>query len=158
MNGVKIPDGKFSSGAWISFCFVLSFAVLPGAAGKHQATSNSERQFQTLIRSVEGPDLFRAYCASCHGKDGRGNGPAAPAIKARVPDLTVIAKNNGGQFPSARVRRIIMGDDVISAHGSREMPVWGPIFHQIESDVDRGYVRVENLVKYVESIQLLQKK
>jgi Cytochrome C oxidase, cbb3-type, subunit III len=132
--------------------------MLAGAAGKLQAPSNSETRFQTLIRSVEGPDLFRAYCASCHGKDGRGNGPAAPAMRVKVPDLTVIAKNNGGQFPSARVRRIITGEDVITAHGSREMPVWGPIFHQIESDVDRGYVRLENLVKYLESIQLLHKK
>lgn len=79
-------------------------------------------------------------------------------MKVKVPDLTVIAKNSGGQFPAARVRRIIMGENVITAHGSREMPVWGPIFHQIESDVDRGYVRLENLVKYLESIQVLQKK
>jgi Cytochrome c len=157
-NGMKIPNKKVRRGSWISLCLVMSSTVLAGAAGKFQTTSNSEMQFQTLIRSVEGPDLFRAYCASCHGKDGRGNGPAAPAMKIAAPDLTVIAKNNGGRFPSARVRRIIMGEEVITAHGSREMPVWGPIFHQIESDVDRGYVRLENLVKYVESIQLLEKK
>jgi mono/diheme cytochrome c family protein len=157
-NGVKIPDRKFLRASWISLCFVMSSAALAGAPGKHQATSNSETQDQPLIHSVEGPELFRAYCASCHGKDGRGNGPAAPAMKVKVPDLTVIARNNKGQFPSAHVRRIIMGDDVVTAHGSREMPVWGPIFHQIESDVDRGYVRLENLVKYLESIQVLQKK
>jgi mono/diheme cytochrome c family protein len=157
-NGLEIPNTKFRTGSWILLCLVMSSGVLAGAVGKFQAPSNSDTQFQTLIRSVDGPDLFRAYCASCHGKDGRGNGPAAPAMKIKVPDLTVIAKNNGGRFPAARVRRIILGDDVISAHGSREMPVWGPIFHQIESDVDRGYVRVENLVKYVESIQQLQKK
>jgi mono/diheme cytochrome c family protein len=157
-NKEKIPTTTFHRGSWILLCLVMSSTMLAGAAGKHQATSNSETQFQTLIRSVEGPDLFRAYCASCHGKDGRGNGPAAPAMKVKVPDLTVIAKNSGGQFPAARVRRIIMGEDVITAHGSREMPVWGPIFHQIESDVDRGYVRLENLVKYLESIQVLQKK
>ena len=52
----------------------------------------------------------------------------APALKATVPDLTVIAKNNGGKFPVARVRRIIMGEGMIASHGSREMPVWGPIF------------------------------
>ena len=102
---------------------------------------------------MEGPDLYRAYCASCHGKDGKGNGPVAPALKATVPDLTVIARNNGGKFPEARVRRIIVGEGMIVSHGSREMPVWGPAFHQIEEDVDRGPVRVENLVKYLESIQ-----
>ncbi len=156
--GVNISNRKVHRGLWISLFLVMSSVVLSGAAGKFQTTSDSEKQFQTLIRSVEGPDLFRAYCASCHGKDGRGNGPAAPALKVKVPDLTVIARNNGGQFPSARVRRIIMGEDVVAAHGSREMPVWGPIFHQVESDVDRGYVRLENLTKYVESIQLPPKK
>jgi len=113
----------------------------------------SEQQFQTLIRSVEGPNLFRAYCASCHGADAKGKGPAAPALKSKVPDLTLLTRKNGGRFPGARVRKIIMGDDVVAVHGSREMPVWGPIFHQIEWDVDRGNVRLENLVKYLESIQ-----
>ncbi|MGC1967608.1 MAG: cytochrome c [Candidatus Acidiferrales bacterium] len=116
---------------------------------------NSENQ-QTLIRSVDGVDLYRAYCASCHGKDGKGNGPVAPALKATVPDLTVIAKNNGGKFPTARVRRIIEGQGMIASHGSREMPVWGPIFSQVEADVDRGPVRLENLVKYLESIQSMK--
>jgi mono/diheme cytochrome c family protein len=110
-------------------------------------------QQRPLIRSVEGADLYRAYCASCHGKDGKGNGPVAPALKATVPDLTAIAKNNGGKFPVERVRRIIAGEGMIASHGSREMPVWGPIFSQVEADVDRGPVRVENLVKYLESIQ-----
>ncbi len=117
-----------------------------------QQKANPEEQ-QTLIRSVEGVDLYRAYCASCHGKNGKGNGPVAPALKATVPDLTVIAKNNGGIFPVARVRRIITGEGMIASHGSREMPVWGPIFSQVEADVDRGPVRLENLVKYLESIQ-----
>jgi len=136
----------------------ISVALICGAAADTQTVSqaqqktNTEKQ-QTLIRSVEGVDLYRAYCASCHGKDGKGNGPVAPALKATVPDLTVIAKNNGGNFPVARVRRIITGEGMIASHGSREMPVWGPIFSQVEEDVDRGPVRLENLVKYLESIQ-----
>jgi mono/diheme cytochrome c family protein len=150
---------KIRSASW---CLVIavSATVALGAGTKTQTGSqttqgppDSEKQ-QTLIRSVEGVDLFRAYCASCHGKNGKGNGPAAPALKATVPDLTVIAKSNGGEFPVARVRRIIMGQGMIASHGSREMPVWGPIFYQVEADVDRGPVRMENLVKYLESIQV----
>lgn len=110
-----------------------------------------------LIRSVAGPDLFRAYCASCHGLDGKGNGPVAPMLKASVPDLTEIAQRNNGKFPAPRIRRIVMGEGMIASHGSREMPVWGPVFHQIEADVDRGNVRLENLVKYLESIQVIQR-
>jgi len=120
-----------------------------------QVQAQDEQTWQDLpplIRSVKGPDLFHAYCASCHGPDGRGRGPAAPAFRS-MPDLTTLARRAGGQFPDARVRKVIMGDEIITAHGSREMPVWGPIFHQIEEDVDRGNVRLENLVKYLESIQ-----
>jgi mono/diheme cytochrome c family protein len=120
-----------------------------------QKAPESDKQ-ETLIRSVDGADLYRAYCASCHGKDGRGDGPVAATLKATVPDLTMIAKNNGGKFPTARVRRIIEGQGMIASHGSREMPVWGPIFSQVEVDVDRGPVRMENLVKYLESIQTVK--
>lgn len=118
-----------------------------------QKPAQPDPQFQTLIRSTEGADLFRAYCASCHGRDAKGHGPAAPALKATVPDLTMITRNNGGDFPVDRIRRIITGDHVIASHGSREMPIWGPIFHQIEADIDRGNVRLDNLIKYLESIQ-----
>jgi hypothetical protein len=65
----------------------------------------------------------------------------------------VLAKNNKGEFPSALVREIIVGEDVLISHGSREMPIWGPIFHHVESDQDWGNVRVENLVKYLQTIQ-----
>jgi mono/diheme cytochrome c family protein len=147
-----------------SWCLLIAViaAAAAGMAAKtqtgsqaNQEASNSERQ-RALIRSVDGVDLYRAYCASCHGKDGNGNGPMASELKATVPDLTVIAKDNGGQFPVARVRRIIIGEGMIASHGSREMPVWGPIFHQIESDVDWGNVRIENLVRYLESIQAIR--
>jgi len=78
------------------------------------------------------------------------------ALKPKVPDLTVLAKNNRGKFPEDRVRKTIMGDDAVAAHGSREMPVWGPVFHQIEEDVDWGQVRLTNLTQYLKSIQSLK--
>jgi mono/diheme cytochrome c family protein len=129
---------------------VLTFAVT-GVSKQPQPTT--EEQFTPLINSVKGPDLFQAYCASCHGLDAKGTGPAARALKSEVPDLTVLTRNNRGQFPTLRVRQMIMGDQVVAAHGSREMPIWGPIFHQIEEDQDFGSVRLANLVKYLESIQ-----
>jgi mono/diheme cytochrome c family protein len=122
-------------------------------AAQSEKSAQAGQPSQALIRSTQGVDLFRAYCASCHGRDAKGHGPAAVALKATVPDLTMIAKNNGGEFPVDRVRRVISGDHVLASHGSREMPVWGPVFHQIETDVDRGNVRMENLIKYLESIQ-----
>lgn len=152
---MKTADGGIKAASVLVLAVVLASVVLPGAGRQTQTVPNADEQFTPLIRSVEGPDLFRAYCASCHGVTGKGGGPAAPALKAKVPDLTLLAKTNRGEFPAARVGKVIMGDEVVLAHGSREMPVWGPIFHQVESDVDRGNVRLANLVKYLESIQTI---
>jgi mono/diheme cytochrome c family protein len=118
-----------------------------------QALATQAQQEVQLIHSVEGADLFRAYCTPCHGLDAKGTGIMAPALKAKVADLTVLAKNNRGQFPAERVRGILNGDSSFISHGTREMPIWGPVFHQVENDMDWGNVRMANLVKYLESIQ-----
>ena len=68
-------------------------------------------------------------------------------------DLTAIAANHGGIFPKDDVRRFITGEKVTGSHGTRQMPVWGPIFSQIEIDTDYGKVRLENLVNYIQSMQ-----
>ena len=152
---MRIRSRNISSRASLVLALGVACAAIVSASPKSQTSQQTDKQYQQLIRSLAGPDLFHAYCASCHGSDARGHGPAAVALKTPVPDLTRLARNNGGKFPDSRVRKTIMGDDVIASHGSREMPVWGPIFHQIEEDVDRGNVRLENLVKYLESIQAI---
>ena len=105
------------------------------------------------LQTVNGPAIFRAYCASCHGVNGKGHGPAASALKSKPADLTLLRKRAGGEFPRDRVRNILEGRQSPGAHGSREMPVWGPVFHVIDEDQDKGNVRVENLVNYLESLQ-----
>jgi mono/diheme cytochrome c family protein len=137
-----------------ALAFALGFVALSGASAWAQAKPSAQKAYEELIFSVRGPDLFRAHCAPCHGLDGKGGGPVAPSLKATVADLTVLAKRNGGRFPEERVRRIISGNEPsLLPHGSREMPVWGPIFHQIEEDQDFGNVRLKNLITYLESIQ-----
>jgi mono/diheme cytochrome c family protein len=107
-----------------------------------------------LIDSLQGPDLYKAYCAVCHGSDAKGNGPLAKWLRTAPADLTRLASRNGGAFPLARVRRVISGAESVSAgHGTREMPVWGPIFSQIDRDQDLGRVRIDNLAQYLESLQ-----
>jgi mono/diheme cytochrome c family protein len=114
----------------------------------------AEPESARLIESIQGPALYAAYCAVCHGKDAKGDGPMAKSLKATTSDLTTIAVQNGGEFPLVRVQRIISGDEQLpSGHGSREMPVWGPIFSQVAWDQDLGRVRVLNLAKYLESRQ-----
>jgi mono/diheme cytochrome c family protein len=153
VDRVKAMREIFGKGAWLLVLLGLVWIVAIGEGRQSETAPAVEGQSMPLIGSVKGPDLFRAYCASCHGLNGKGGGPAAIALKAEAPDLTVLAMNNGGEFPTRSVREVIMGDKVLAAHGSREMPIWGPIFHQVEADVDRGNVRLENLVKYLQSIQ-----
>jgi mono/diheme cytochrome c family protein len=104
-----------------------------------------------LIQSIQGSALYAAYCAVCHGKNGKGDGPMAKPLKVPPPDFTRIS---GGRFPLARVRAIILGEQETQAgHGTREMPVWGPIFSQVAWDQDLGRVRADNLARYIETIQ-----
>lgn len=78
----------------------------------------------------------------------------AQSLKVHPPDLTRIAARNGGKFPLARIERIISGEDQLpAAHGTREMPLWGPIFSEIAWDQDLGRVRVDNVARYLLEIQ-----
>ena len=154
---MKVENVVSRRGLSVLMSTALGLFLICGAGAQTSAPSTATStagQLPPLIRSVRGADVFRAYCASCHGLDAKGNGPAAASLKTKVADLTVLAKKNAGKFPDARVRKVIMGDDVVASHGSREMPIWGPIFHQVEEDVDRGNVRLDNLVKYLELIQI----
>jgi mono/diheme cytochrome c family protein len=104
--------------------------------------------------AMAGKDLYREYCAVCHGVNGKGDGPAAAALKVAPPDLTRIAAHNGGKFPELKVQRMISGaDEQPASHGSKDMPVWGNIFRHMGASSDLGAVRVYNLVKYLEEIQ-----
>ena len=102
-----------------------------------------------------GPLMYKEYCASCHGADGKGDGPAAPALKVPVTNLTTLAVKNGGTFPAAHVSAVIQGDAMTAAHGSKDMPVWGPIFRTMGGHSQaQATLRVRNLTNYLESIQV----
>jgi mono/diheme cytochrome c family protein len=134
---------------------VASFSVAIGLTAAPPGQTPAQKPPDLVIRSVAGRDLFNFYCASCHGIDGKGGGHVAPALKTRPPDLTVLTRQNGGTFPAAKVEEIIRGETraPASAHGSSDMPVWGPIFRGLDSRQEVNDARIENLVKYIESIQ-----
>jgi hypothetical protein len=133
------------------FCLVFVFGM---ARGSQEATPKPKNNPKVqLIASLNGADLFQSYYANCHGTNGKGDGPLASFLDTKVSDLTTIAKRTGGIFLATRVRAIIAGDELIKTHGTREMPIWGPIFHQIERGHDYGEVRLQNVTRYVESLQ-----
>ena len=126
------------------------------------AQDQSQNQSGTVIKHVpvkvtsaaSGKEMYESYCAVCHGTDGKGNGPAASALKVAPTDLTILNKDNGGKFPSLKVSAAIRGDANVTAHGSKEMPVWGSLFRNI-SQGHEGEIqqRINNLTKYIESLQ-----
>lgn len=82
---------------------------------------------------------YEGGCAVCHGITGKGNGPFMGQLATRVPDLTVLARNNGGVFPFDRVYQIIDGRLELKAHGTREMPIWGRGFRMQSSAFFENY-------------------
>jgi mono/diheme cytochrome c family protein len=100
-----------------------------------------------------GRDTYLFHCAACHGRAARGDGPVVPALKIVPPDLTTIAKRRGGRFDDADVTAFIVGRRR-AAHGTNEMPVWGPLFRELNPYDSRFDVRLSRLVDYLKSIQV----
>jgi mono/diheme cytochrome c family protein len=100
-----------------------------------------------------GKDTFQPSCAVCHGARGKGDGPAAAALLRRPADLATLAKRNG-TFPAAHVTGVLKGTDPVVGHGSTGMMVWGAVFlADANGDQTRADVRINEVVKFIESIQ-----
>ena len=104
-----------------------------------------------------GRAVYLQYCASCHGKDGRGGGPVKPFLNVRPTDLTQLRKNNKGVFPMRRVMTSIDGSRIVRAHGDREMPVWGEVFKQ---EIEDGkyeelttLLKIKIIAEYIATLQ-----
>jgi hypothetical protein len=130
----------------------LGGTAMIGAAPEQQSTR--EKPFSLLSPSLYGVDNFHAYCSPCHGRDGKGDGPVARALKRPPADLTTLAKRNHGVFPRADVRGFVTnGSANIPEHGSSAMPVWGPTFRALDSSDKSVAIRIANVVEYLASIQ-----
>ncbi|HYM34623.1 MAG TPA: cytochrome c [Steroidobacteraceae bacterium] len=109
------------------------------------------------LSSYNGEQLFRRFCASCHGTDAQGNGSVSSSLAVVVPDLSRIAKRHGGKFPNERIHQIIDGRLTRPPHGTRDMPVWGWELSRVDGDDDAARERTEaviaKMVEYLRSIQ-----
>jgi len=131
-------------------CALLSFAVAL-AAQDHSAVDKNQLP-PAYVPS--GKTMFKQYCASCHGADAKGRGPATPTLNTRVPDLTTLAKRHDGKFPYEYVASTLRFGPGFAAHGSKEMPVWGPIFQYLDNyDESAVTQRIKNLCDFLESLQ-----
>ncbi len=142
--------------AWIGCAAALLGMIAVAAAQKKGDEDKAVLQTAPapLIDSMDGSALYRAYCATCHGLDAKGVGPMTKWLNITSPDLTRITARNGGKFPLMRVQRIIFGEEsTTQGHGTREMPVWGPVFSVVGRDQDLGRMRAYNVAKYLEGIQ-----
>jgi mono/diheme cytochrome c family protein len=126
--------------------FACAAAAAIGAQGTGQAKPGASTK--------AGAQMFRTYCASCHGVAGRGDGPMAQELRREVPDLTKYTAQNRGVFPRERLRRIIDGMEV-AAHGNREMPVWGDGFRSAREGLtpEAARARIDAVVAWLEGIQ-----
>lgn len=107
------------------------------------------------ITPADGKLMFNSYCAPCHGIDAKGNGPAAAAIKTAVPDLTMLSKSHHGKYPDAHVVSVLQFGTTVSAHGSAQMPVWGPILGKMnQTSPQERLLRISNLSRYLETLQV----
>ncbi len=110
---------------------------------------------------VSGAQMFKEYCAVCHGPSGKGDGPVATALKVPPPDLTTLAQRHDGKFPDDYVSNVLKNGVQNTAHGSGEMPVWGPIFDTMNRwkalcpgmDETPVTLRITNLTNHLKSIQ-----
>jgi mono/diheme cytochrome c family protein len=128
----------------------LGAAAIPGEVQAGQTTAQTAGPAPS---PVNGKAMFELYCTPCHGKEGKGNGPAAAALKQPPADLTRISARNNGTFPADTIRAFIDGRRTVASHGSREMPVWGGLFVGVDRDSDMGKIRIANLTEYLRSIQ-----
>lgn len=128
---------------------VVTLSMVAVAAQQGGATKAPAKPAASAAPERTGVAFFREYCAVCNGPSGRGNGPAAPAFKQRPPDLTHLATRYKG-FPGQAGKALILGDKMPQpAHGSREMPIWGPTFRESQD----AATLLRKLIAHLESLQ-----
>lgn len=131
----------------VLFLLMSAVAAMQGAAQQPKINKAPARR-----TSTSGKEMFQSYCAVCHGETGTGNGPAAAALKIPPANLTLLAQHNKGVYPEPHVMAILRGA-AFPAHGSKDMPIWGPVLSSVSNGPQEAHLRIYNLMEYVKSLQ-----
>src|SRR5678816_1181173 len=96
--------------AWMTTAAGLCLIAATGVAAISPAPDAQRQQPPSiLLESVDGSDSFQRYCATCHGRTGKGDGQVAAALTTKPADLTQLARRNDGLYPADRVRAVVAG-------------------------------------------------
>jgi mono/diheme cytochrome c family protein len=143
---------------WLGGLAASGLALLALAGLGPVAPAGADQEEIDQVLADMGSEFYQRYCASCHGIEGKGDGPAASVLDPPPKDLTRIAVRRGGKFPDGEIARYVDGRFEVAAHGSRTMPVWGESFGAaipdagVSEEVVRGRILV--IVEYLKSIQV----
>ncbi len=138
------------------FLVGLAAAVVVSVAYANQSTAKTVIIPVSKAPLNNGKQMFVNYCAPCHGVEGKGNGPAAAALKKQPTDLALLSRNNGGKFPSTHIVSVLEFGAPNPSHGRPEMPVWGPTLGSVDSPPSEANVRalrISNLSRYLQTLQ-----
>ncbi len=138
------------------FFAALAVALLAGIGYANQSTSRKVVIPIGRTPASSGKQMYVNYCAPCHGVDGRGQGPVAAVLKKQPANLALLAKNNGGRFPSTHIMSVLEFGAANPSHDSLDMPVWGPMLGNIDTtgaEPNVRALRIGNLSQYVQSLQ-----
>jgi len=137
------------------FFITLAAALAAGIGYADQSTAKLVVPVGRTAAS-SGKQMYASYCAPCHGVDGRGNGPMVRALRDQPADLSVLTRDNGGKFPAEHFAAVLQFGVDASAHGSAEMPIWGPVLGRMDVSAPQPQMRslrISNLSHYIESMQ-----
>ncbi len=137
------------------FLLVGIFSVVQGrSASTGQQEKGLKKVAISYTAPTSGAEMYKSYCAACHGTEGKGDGPAVEFLKTPPPDLRMLAQHNQGKYPADHVATTLRLGTPSRAHGTSDMPLWGELFRTVDVNQNLGDLRVKNLTRFIESLQL----
>jgi mono/diheme cytochrome c family protein len=133
--------------------YLMAALLIAGSVWASEESTAVKKAPDKTAWAATGKELFTNYCAICHGSDGTGEGAAAKSLTVAPADLTLLSRKHGGKFPSSQVVNVLRGEDDLSAHRDKEMPVWAPAFEADKGKTDGSNQRTRQLLKFIESLQ-----